>query len=620
MHQTFYIDLEEEISSVIDRLNKSMATDNYFVVPKRAIFLQSIVNLKLLKREADKVDKHIIIVTQDEIGASMAERCGIDVRSTVDGLESVMDNKDEEEVEEALHYEIPKTIIKAQQKKQIRLKDVGSNDFYDLAASTGKEKSQTSVIIPTTSKRIHINSISPSEKKRESLHHKTPQVPAHRVAQSRMAVGHRPQVVAGLGHKKHLDSEKEKSLEKMYATKERNVKELAIPISGGERKIKKIFLIFTGLCTLAFVGVAVYLFLPSAKIIIEPNITKSKMDLDLSGSSDFVGVDQLNIPIHTINKEETITLSYEVRGGSAVAGKKAHGSVVIYNEYDNSPQTLIATTRLESKDGKIFRLVKNVVVPGTTTIAGEIKPGAIEAEIIADQPGPEYNLEPTDFTIPGFKDGPKYAKFYAKSTESMTGGSIEGETAGGAVSQSDIDNAKQKTEAAAKDKLAQVINDELRNGEIALGQAEKITIIKSSADVKVGDMVSVFEYGVVASVYAFVFSENDVREIMVQSMTNEEQSLDVKRDISKIEYGTVDADFEKNILKLKVYGEITNIPVIDKEQIKMELLGKSDDQLAATLRKYSTIKSVNVEFQPTFVSRIPQYAQRVSVEIKDDVK
>src|SRR6266702_2064758 len=97
MHQTFYIDLEEEISSVIDRLNKSMAVDNYFVVPKRAIFLQSIVNLKLLKREADKAGKHIILITQDEIGSAMARRSGIDVRSSMDGLESITDPEDEED-------------------------------------------------------------------------------------------------------------------------------------------------------------------------------------------------------------------------------------------------------------------------------------------------------------------------------------------------------------------------------------------------------------------------------------------------------------------------------------------------------------------------------------------
>ncbi|MDD5463936.1 MAG: hypothetical protein PHP62_02215 [Candidatus Moranbacteria bacterium] len=198
----------------------------------------------------------------------------------------------------------------------------------------------------------------------------------------------------------------------------------------------------------------------------------------------------------------------------------------------------------------------------------------------------------------------------------MAGGSIEGETAGGAVSQSDIDSAKQKTETSLKEQLIKTVNDELKNNEVALEQTQKITITKSGAGVKVGDMVGEFEYTAIASIYVLVFSENDVRNAIEQSLANE-QSQDVKKDISKIEYGTADADFEKNTLKLKVYGEITSTPIIDKEQIKSELLGKTDEQLPAILRKYSTVKSVNVEFQPKFVSRIPQYSGRVSVEIKN---
>ena len=86
MQQTFYIDIDEEVSSVIDRLNKSMSGENYFVVPKHAFFLQSVVNLKLLQHEASKAGKKISIITQDEIGASMAQRLGIDTHPTLEGL------------------------------------------------------------------------------------------------------------------------------------------------------------------------------------------------------------------------------------------------------------------------------------------------------------------------------------------------------------------------------------------------------------------------------------------------------------------------------------------------------------------------------------------------------
>jgi hypothetical protein len=454
-------------------------------------------------------------------------------------------------------------------------------------------------------------------KKSVGTHGETVAAHLGKFAAPKMTASHKRQMDAGLGYEKNLNVNKEKALEKMYSSSGDISKKHSSAVSDNEGKIKKIFLGFIGLCGLAFVGVAVYLFLPSAKIIIEPNILKNKIDLDVHGGSDIAAVNQKNIPIRVIDKEETITLSYEVVGGLASGGKKSHGSVVIYNEYDSSPQTLIATTRLESASGKIFRLVKNVVVPGMTTVAGELKPGAIVAEIIADQPGSEYNLDSTTFTIPGFKDGPKYGKFSAKSTESIVGGSSDGETAGGAVTQRDIDSAKQKTETALDEKIGQLIKNELGDRDVDLAEAEKITITKSVANAKVGDMVSTFNYTVAASVRALVFSENDVKKIVDQAI-NEQKASDVKKDISKIEYGIVDGDFEENTLDLKVYSEIISTPIIDKQQIKDELLGKTDDQLASILKKYTSIKSVNIEFHPTFVSRIPEYAQRVTLEIKNE--
>lgn len=622
MHQTFYIDPEEEISSVIDRLNKSMSASNYFVVPKRALFLQSIVNLKLLKREADKVSKRVIIVTQDEVGASMAQRSGIEVRPTLDGLESVLDASDEEveedDVEENAEYVAPRVVPPAQQEKQVRLSGVGSDDFFVPSFAGVKEDTFQATTVKSSPKSIHVNSVSAPERTYDLPKREIPRAPQQNQLGAK-AVGQRnPQVITGLGRKQNLDLEKERTLERMYAPRDNNKKaeDKTVPVQ--ETRVKKVFIGFIGLCLVALAGVAVFLFLPSAKIVVEPNILKDKVDLDLFGSSN-VGEEKNNIPIRTVDKEESITLAYAVQGSAAVSGKKAHGDVVIYNEYDSNPQTLIATTRFESADGKIFRLVKNVIVPGATNVAGELKPGAIEAEIIADQPGTDYNLEPTKFSIPGFKGSPKYDKFYAKSSQPIKGGSTDGETTGGVVSQRDIDNARQKTEAAIKEKFAQLLKDELPEGDVILEQAEKITILSTSANAKLGDMVSSLDYTVTARLHAIVFSENDVKKEIELTMNNDQQSgAKVEKRISKIEYGTVNADFDKDTLELKVYGEVMLTPIIDTDQIMQELLGKTDDQLASILRKYSTIKSVNVEFQPSFVTRIPQYAQRVQVEIKKE--
>lgn len=76
---TIYIDADEEITAVIDKLRQESATTISIVVPKGAALLQSVVNLKLLKKEADEHGKDIALVTADPIGRNLAAQVGIAV-------------------------------------------------------------------------------------------------------------------------------------------------------------------------------------------------------------------------------------------------------------------------------------------------------------------------------------------------------------------------------------------------------------------------------------------------------------------------------------------------------------------------------------------------------------
>ena len=638
MHQKFYIDTDEEISSVIDRLNKSMAVDNYFIIPKRAIFLQSIVNLKLLKREAEKTGKNIVIVTQDEIGASMAQRSGINTCPSLDGLEVSPDsyikdlsedNYSESKKNISIKSEMTNEIL--HQDKQVRLKNIGSDDFYNAQQVSEKKKSiaKNAKSLP---RRIPVNSTIIVSDSKDNTKKESYDVIMQKEAQQSRYYGKnqsqkfdRPSVASSHNifrkesqSLKRLDPHKERSLEKIFSSS-RNSEN--IQYSSPKKvhgKIKKIFYIFITVCLLALVGVAIYLLVPSAKIIIVPNILKNKIEANIHGTNDNNENDS-NIPIRVFDESTDISLTYEVTGGGSASGKKAIGSVVIYNEYSSSPQPLIATTRLQTEDGKIFRLVKNTVVPGTTNIDGTVQPGAIEADVVADQSGNDFNIDPTDFKIPGFAGGPKFDKFYAKSSKSFTGGSSDSISGGSAkVTQQDIDSAKAKAESAINDKISNIISDELKAGEVALSQAEKITITKNTVNAKVGDAVNSFECTASASLHALVFSEDDVKKILQQQESDgTDQPQKSKEEITKIEYGSVDSNFDNGALDLKVHGEITITPNIDTEQIKKELLGKNSDQLGNILKKYSSIKNASVEFQPSFVSRVPQYARRVTIEVKD---
>lgn len=634
MHQTFYIDISEEISSVIDRLKKSMSKDNYFVVPQRALFMQSVVNLKLLKREADKIGKQVILVTQDEIGISIAQRAGINTRLSLEGLESDPDDyqkniKVNEYKEKNLYAESDISSNMAGREKQTRLNSIGSNDFYDSFESFNIEE-KNKVYTKPDSKKIIVNSVgykpaiaedarksdAGNSLRQESFYNNAQKNNASQFfARESFKKNSQNVMPPKTSETKEADFYKEKTLEKIFSPlRNENDRVSAKPAVKIGKKSRKIFFSFILFCFLVPICVAGYLFIPSAKIIITPNIFKEKVDFNVNISNS-PQAGEKNISVRVIDKEEEISLSYEVTGKNESSGKKSHGNVVLYNEYSTSSQTLIATTRLESSDGKVFRLTKNVVVPGTTMVGGSLQPGAIEAEVIADQPGNEYNIDQTKFTIPGFSGGPKFDKFYAKSSVSMTGGSSGGNEKPSIVSQQDIDNAKIKTEEEIKKKIKEIIEGELQTGEKYLPEAEKITITKSSSDVKVGDTASSFNYNVQCSSRALVFSEKNIKEIMLQSIDSQSQNQGLNKEISKIGYDNIEADFDNSAIKLRVFGEVNMTPNIETEKIKKEIIGKNSDEFMDILKKYPSVKNANIELWPSFVSHISQYSKRVDVQI-----
>jgi phosphoglycerate dehydrogenase-like enzyme len=60
-----YIDTEDDITSIIDRVKEAESDIVALVPPKRNGVLQSVVNLKLLKRSASGADKKIVLITGD---------------------------------------------------------------------------------------------------------------------------------------------------------------------------------------------------------------------------------------------------------------------------------------------------------------------------------------------------------------------------------------------------------------------------------------------------------------------------------------------------------------------------------------------------------------------------
>ncbi len=100
----------------------------------------------------------------------------------------------------------------------------------------------------------------------------------------------------------------------------------------------------------------------------------------------------------------------------------AQGKVKLLNNYSTESERLLPGTRLRALNGTEFIIQdKEIVVPGRL----DQIPGELIVNVQAAEPGADYNISPTDFSIPEFYNQgleEKYTQIYGLSLEAFSGG------------------------------------------------------------------------------------------------------------------------------------------------------------------------------------------------------
>ncbi len=97
---TIYVDVDDEITTIIDKVHSSDKKIVALVLPKRATVFQSIVNMKLLKRAADVAKKHLVLVTTEANLMPLAGTVGLHVAATPQSKPEIPDTAAAETTEE----------------------------------------------------------------------------------------------------------------------------------------------------------------------------------------------------------------------------------------------------------------------------------------------------------------------------------------------------------------------------------------------------------------------------------------------------------------------------------------------------------------------------------------
>ena len=177
-----------------------------------------------------------------------------------------------------------------------------------------------------------------------------------------------------------------------------------------------------------------------AKIEILPKTEKQTFEVkaEICSSATKTDVSKKIIPGEIITAETSVSQEFSSTG-AIIKKEKAKGIIRVYNNY-SSHQTLIPSRFFSSK-GKLFWSTKRVYIP-----SGQY----LDVEVVAAEPGDEYNIKPDTFALPGLAGSPRYTVVYGKSFSAMKGGEIAEKKV---VSQNDLESAEKVLKEKALQKL-----------------------------------------------------------------------------------------------------------------------------------------------------------------------
>ncbi|MEA3449979.1 MAG: hypothetical protein U9Q85_03340 [Patescibacteria group bacterium] len=359
--------------------------------------------------------------------------------------------------------------------------------------------------------------------------------------------------------------------------------------------------------TIVLVFVVVYFLLIKVTVVIVPNQERisSNIIFDVKDPKNINGGGNI-IPGLVEKNEFSLDAVYHA-SGEDVVGKEAVGEAIIINNY-NRNQPLVATTRLLTVNGELFRLKNTINVP-----AGE----SVTAEIYADEPSADMAIGPTKFTIPGLWAGLQ-DKIYAETKEVI----LYREKVDKYVLESDLDGAvrdlKQKLLLKAKNDIESNY-EEYKELKYRIDENS----IKTEIEAEVNDEINEFTASISADIVIVAFDEKASVDLSKQkfiaSLSPDKEVIEFND--SEIIYSLNNYDYlaKEATLSATFEGKVSirdNAEIIDVEKIK----GLNQAQLDAYLKQIKNIAGYEIIFYPgflpDFLKQVPKLSDRIEILIR----
>ena len=571
--KVIYVDLDEEITSVFERIERLNYRDVYLVVPERAILLQSVVNLHILKKKVDDKGKKLSIITKDPIGMKLAHKAKIPV---YDQLEMP---KPEPQPDEGEEIEVSVAPIRAT-----------SNEIRDERPErlTQKKLSIFDIVWDVKGKRV---------------------LALHKLKNFWKS-------------RQEKDLYKEPSKFAMGAPSRKSLGTLVVA--------SLVILLLISYVALPGATVTVT---PEFNVI-EQSVNVTLANATVYGTNPSIGTGYV-IAYYPI--DVTIEQSFEYTStGQIFTGTNASGYVTLLNERSTS-WPLVAFTRLETEDGLIFRIQEAVTVPAASGSPGsaEVFVIADEEDSYGRVMGERGNIGPSSFVLPGLREDSQ-KELYGRSSGSMAGGmtevtlkiSEEDLTAADSLMGSEL-------ELAAEDELLAEIarRNELNGTNLDLltgyGAIEMDDPEVNTPTHLVESIQDTFEVTGRLLVDGVAFNHDEFVTILEEALIDR-KSPDrelIKIDTDSISYELVETDESPGQIKITATIKGIEAYEIDAEtengaklvkKIREHIAGKPIKEAEDYVQNLSEINKVKISVWPVWAPTIPTVLENIEIKVDED--
>ncbi|MEK7471388.1 MAG: hypothetical protein AAB623_01920 [Patescibacteria group bacterium] len=361
---------------------------------------------------------------------------------------------------------------------------------------------------------------------------------------------------------------------------------------------------FVALVSMVFCFFAFSFLFSRAEVSVVLKTKDIVLNKNLSAGLD-LNTDILSFELTHISGDASKTINLEEKDFN----EKAKGTIILYNKFSSSPQTLLVDTRLDGSNGKIYKTKTKIVIPG---MSKNDTPGQVSVDIYAEKEGADYNSTPLDFKISGFKGTTKYEKFYGRSMGDITGGII-----GKARQVSDLQKIEtgKELKTILENKLFNEISNQISGfllyKDALFLKTDNLTVGPISTD---GSVVLTLP----GTLYGIIFDEQKLtQKIVKDSIENNDNSelfIPNIKDLTFSLFGKESILFDsvKNI-NFNLSGPVKIVWKLDVDKFTVDLLNKPKKDSSQILSQYPNIDSVLVKLNPPWIQFLPSKIKNIKV-------